>query len=739
MPENPTWKVVLVRPGEEELSLLADLSARRNVRIAAVIDPYGDSIGAQLAPILRVPVLPDLDALGEDDATYLVHPPRDELTAPVIDAAADFGLTAVAAAGFPALLAGLVAPQAPPPAGVEVPPPPRPADLEAETAAIHRTLSRIEEALDGESLLRWLLGLATRATGASSGSVLLFDAAAEELYVGFAYGLSQHTLHRTRVRLGQGIAGKVAQTREAVCVREPQHGGQPRDRSELQSALSCPLVWEGVLLGVVNVSCDVGEAPLADAALETLESLSHRFAMILDRFERLQGVVRGAVVRELDENFALAVEGGARLEEILGIWLEDIQRLCEADSARLTLPTIDGELLVADPEGIDYPTTATAGIEEILTRGEPRVQGPDDPAGEGEGGSTLYHLPIGRDPVLAALTIRFQVPSAAHRFHRQAGEILYLLHKHLRSHLEGCRLRDEVQRLHRLAEVLSACALSAGRLGAADEERILQAARELTGAQRAFLLTAGADLDRPADPTAVLLAAARDLLARGVEPDRRATIVTVVKDPQLGHPRSLLAVPLRKGEALPGLVLADKKRLHLLDGKSFSDLDADFARRLAPLFGPVVSSVEVLTAQPQPEPVEDAPPPAEPAVPARPDFEQVLRREMDRCDRYHNMLGVAAVRCAPSQLAPAEAADVAERLDQRLRSSDQVGCLPDGTVLVMVPEDIQSLSRLKHRVGELLCELTGRPELKLQSATRVYPGGGETARELLDQLLDSLR
>ena len=34
---------------------------------------------------------------------------------------------------------------------------------------------RIEEALDRESLLRWLLGLATRATGASSGSIMLFD------------------------------------------------------------------------------------------------------------------------------------------------------------------------------------------------------------------------------------------------------------------------------------------------------------------------------------------------------------------------------------------------------------------------------------------------------------------------------------------------------------------------------------------------------------------------------------
>lgn len=739
MPENPTWKIVLVRPGEDELSLLGDLSSRKNVRIAAIIDADGMSVGAQLAPILGVPVLPDLESLPEDAATHLIHPVRDEATAPLIDAAADYGLIAVPAARFPSLLAGLVEPPAAPPAEPVVVETPPPVDLEAETAAIHRTLSRIEEALDGESLLRWLLGLATRATGASSGSVMLFDSASEELYVGFAYGLSQHTLHRTRVRLGEGIAGRVAQARQAMFLREPPSGKRERDRSELQSALSCPLVWEGVLLGVLNVSCDEGEAPLSETALDTLESLSHRFAMILDRFERLQGVTRGAVVRELDENFSLAAEETARLDEVLGIWLEDLLRLCECDAARLSLPTTDGDLLVVDPEGIDYPNASGSGVEQILLSGDPRVQAPDDLAGAGEGGSTVYHLPVGRDPVLGVLTLRFEAPAAAHRFHRQAGEILYLTGKHLGGLLERRRLQDEVQRLNRLAEVLSACARGAGHLGSAGEERILRAARELTGAQRAFLLTASSATEDPSDPTGALLAAARELLERAVEPDRRATIVTVIRDPQLGHPRSLLAVPLRPGEALPGLVLADKKRLHLLDGKTFTDQDADFARRLAPLFGPVVSTVEVLSTNPEPAPVPDGPAAPTAAPTSRAQFEARLRREMDRCDRYHNMVGLAAVRCAANQIPPEAAARLAGGLGGQLRSSDHVDCLPDGTLLILVPEDVQSLSRLKHRVGELLCEMTGEAELQLQSATRVYPGGGETARELLDKLLESLR
>ncbi len=742
MPENPLWTVVLVRPGEEQLALLADLSARRNVRIAAIIDSEGDSVGAQLAPILGIPVLATLDDLQEGEASYLVHPPRDSFTAPVIDAAPDFGLETVAAESFPAWLSGLELIAHEPAATWSPPPPPTVENLEQETAAIHRTLSRIEEALDGESLLRWLLGLATRATGASSGSVLLFDPASEELYLGFAYGLSQHTLHRTRVRLGEGIAGRVAQSREATWIRQDQERNERRDRSSLQSAISCPLVWEGVLLGVLNVSCDVGEAPLADEALDILDSLSHRFAMILDRFERLQGIVNGAAFRELDENFALAQDEGAELAEVLHIWLEDIGRVSHADAIRLTLPTRDGEMVAIDTEAIDYPSADGNGVEEILARGEPRVQTPDEQRDRDVAGSTVFHLPIGRSPVRAVLTSRFSTPAAAHRYHQVAGEILYLLNKHLTGLLERHRLRDEVDRLNSLSEALSELAGVAHSGVPGGDDRILQAARDLTGAQRAFLLTADTDRQlEEAAPAGTLLSAARELLERAVEPGHRATIVTVVHDPQLGHPRSLLAVPLRAGQALPGLVLFDKRRLHLTDGKSFTELDATFAQRLSPLFTAVPPSVELIS-EPKEIPPDSTVLPETEAVasPLRDEsFEQIVKREMDRCDRYHNMVGLAAIRLPADQIAASRVPSLTQDLSLRLRSSDFVGCLADGTILILVPEDIQSLPRLKHRVGELLLELAGVPELKLETATRVYPGGGDTARELLSALIDSLR
>ena len=89
----------------------------------------------------------------------------------------------------------------------------------------------------------------------------------------------------------------------------------------------------------------------------------------------------------------------------------------------------------------------------------------------------------------------------------------------------------------------------------------------------------------------------------------------------------------------------------------------------------------------------------------------------------------------PAQQVPA----LVQNLSGQLRSSDIAGCLVDGTILVMVPEDIQSLSRLRKRVLEILHSLTGKNNLKILSAIRVYPGGGNTARELLDSLLTGLQ
>jgi hypothetical protein len=614
--------------------------------------------------------------------------------------------------------------------------------LEMETAAIHRTLSRIEEALDREALLRWLLSLATRATGATSGSIMLFDDRSEELYVAYAYGLSQHTMHATRVRLGEGIAGRVAETRTAEMITDNRHPGARRDRSEIHQAICAPIVWENQVLGVVNVSNNEGEGPLDHSALATIESLTHRFGLILDRFLGLQLVRNSELFRNIEEELHRDTGHPGSVATTLCDWAQDLREVSGAENVRLEVLTSDGDLFWADAEDTGYESPPHPDKSEVLSSGRPLVHRPATTPGTtgqaGEAGNTVFYLPVGREPLRALLCLEFGSAARAHQFHAVSGEIIYLVNRHLTAFLDRAATADQVDRLTTLATALSELAKGAGRAGYRD--RVLNAACRLTGASEALLLTgvndapaAGESLNRE---EALRLEAVRLLSEAG----KSGWQTTVLESSSGDSPRSLLVVPLDERNPFPGLVLLDKRRLHPLDGSSFTEFDALFARRLLPLLHmpsedpPRISVADTDAIVDKLTPVKAST--SVISALTRETLADILRREMDRCDRYHTMLGLAAFRIEGEH--NVDPAGLVSEIDRRLRSSDHTACLEDGTIMVIVPEDIQSLPRLQKRVTEVLKLVTGGLELVVASASRVYPGVGDTPEKMIAAVLGAL-
>lgn len=747
MSDNIKWSVVLACPGEVELALLAELTSRPDTRVVGMVDPEGQSLGAGLAEILGVRLYSDLASLPSREATYLIHPPVNDQVAPLVDEAPAFGLEPITANGFNSLLLKTVLARHPGPRLER--PRVNHEFLEMETTAIHRTLSRLEEALDREALLRWLLGLATRATGAGSGSIMLYDEAAGELYVAFAYGLSETTLHRTRVRLGEGIAGRVAATGKTELVTDNRHPGSRRDRLRINSAICAPLTWEGRLVGVLNLSTTEGEGELADNTVELVESLTHRFGLILDRFLRMQSVHEGQKFRRMEEEFTRDTGQPENLVSTLVYWAEDLANLAEADAVELCLLTADGDLLVADSEDVSYLSPPSPLHEEVLTSGNPVVTRPDPAApGSEQPEPTVFLLPVGRAPCRALMAVTFFSPARAHRFHSLSSEVLYLVNRHLSNFLEKAAAADQLDRLSTLTAALSDLSLGGSGDLEADRERVLAAVCHLTGGRRACLLTAentarGCQLG----PTEELvLAEAHRLLEQALNRGWSSSIWTSEgngeQDPSR---RSLLVVPVRAGVPYPGLLVLDKQRLHPLDGASFTEFDALFARRLAPLLGAESAFLtpdladslaeKALSAlEPQPSLRE---PMAIPPLPAH-DLEPYLRSEMDRCDRYHTRLGLVGFRLTPPTGPAPDLDKVLAELASKLRSSDRVGAQEDGTLLIFVPEDIQSLPQLQKRVTSLLQGITGQPDLLVTSAARIYPGSDDTAAGLIRSVVKAM-
>ena len=477
MSDEIKWSVVLLCPGEEEMALLAELSTRDDTRVVGLLDPEGNSVGAGLAEVLGLPLFKDLESLPEGQAQFLIHPRMNDQVAPFVDAARDFGLQPLTARSFSGRMLQQVLAQPTPPRGEK--PGPRHDFLETETNAIHRNLSRLEEAMDRESLLRWLLGLATRAVRAGSGSIMLHDEVAGELYVAYAQGLSESTLHATRVRMGEGIAGKVARTGKAVFLSGNQHPGQKRDRHEVKSAICAPIQWEGRLLGVLNLSTPRGEDDFVPNAMEMVNSLTHRFGLILHRFLRMQSVQDNDQFRRLEEEFTKDTGRPENLKSTLVFWAEDLAKLAGAQSVSLGLLTADSDLLVADADQVTYQSPPDPRWAEVLSSGHPQVLRPGEGA---QGDETVFLLPVGPAPCRAMVSVCFRSASRAHHFHIISSEMLYLITRHLTAYLDKVASNDQLDRLTTLSAVLSDMVKAGNMRREERKDSLLSAACSLTGA-----------------------------------------------------------------------------------------------------------------------------------------------------------------------------------------------------------------------------------------------------------------
>ena len=727
MAEIIKWPVIMVCPGEDDLPLLAALTSRSDAQVIAVADPDGSSLGAGLAEVMGILVIRDLDPGPIQDARYLVYPELNDRTVPFVDLAPELGLQPLKTREFRALL------EDPTHRGGgstdHILPALDPEGLELESAAIHRTLSRIEEALDREGLLRWILGLAVRAVGADSGSIMLLDEVADELYVAFAEGLSQQTMLRTRVRMGEGIAGRVALKRKPELITDNQHPGARRDRSGEGAAVCAPLIWDGRLLGVLNLSAEGAGARLRPEALQIVQSLSHRFGLILDRFLRIQKVRDGELFRVMEEGLLREKRDPEALATTLSSWASDLQEISGADAALLSVLTADGDLFCASPDGSSYESPPDPVKAEVLASGKARVLRPGDlverdPA-DNLTETMIFHLPVGAEPLRALFTVEFASPPRAHQFRSISGDIAALVSRHLDDYLDRALNADQIDRLTTLATALGDLVLTAG--GPPSRQTVLDAARRLTGAGEALLLEGPPDVSGLPDGT--IATAAAGLLAEAGQRGWRSTIVAGA--PGSGRGRALLAVPLEACTPYPGLVLWDKERLHPLDAASFTEMDVLFVRRLLPLLLLERRAVTVAPVQPG-----AAQPAADSAPSGRDLLLEELKREMDRCDRYHTCLGLTAYRLPPD--AGTSGPELVRGLAQHLRSSDRIFLLEDRTLVVMNPEDVQALPRLQARVSAVLRAVAGSEDLEVDTAARTFPGSADSPAALLDSLLNAL-
>jgi PAS domain S-box-containing protein len=123
-----------------------------------------------------------------------------------------------------------------------------------EFAALYETARDLSLQQDLPGLLQTIVRRAAALLIASSGEIYLWDATAGDLQV--AAAIDSSSLPGIRVKMGEGMAGRVAQTRESLIVDDYRswiHRLPQYDRVPVGAVVGVPMLYGGELVGVLSV------------------------------------------------------------------------------------------------------------------------------------------------------------------------------------------------------------------------------------------------------------------------------------------------------------------------------------------------------------------------------------------------------------------------------------------------------------------------------------------------------
>jgi hypothetical protein len=149
---------------------------------------------------------------------------------------------------------------------------------------IDRVLSLDAAAHDPRQLVDGLLALVGDDMQAQRCSLMLRAPEPGQLYLAGARGIAPHVADGARIRIGEGVAGRVAQSRQPILVRDVRDAGaHPLLHDQYfttGSFISFPLVYHGELVGVVNLTNRAQSASYTEEDVERVRLLALVIALV---------------------------------------------------------------------------------------------------------------------------------------------------------------------------------------------------------------------------------------------------------------------------------------------------------------------------------------------------------------------------------------------------------------------------------------------------------------------------
>jgi len=744
---------------EKDLPVLSEIHRQERVHIAFVYDRDRTAVGMEIAEILGISRYQrPQDLGGMRDLDYIiVSEPRARFAAE-LEALAESGAKILNPGDAIKVLAGKEA---------------EPATMGSEGKGqytIEDTLAALEKLLDRGELLKFLLEVAVRATGARAGSVMFYSSETKELYIAYATGLSERVIKATRQKLGEGIAGTVALNKQAQLIRRPPKAAlyaRDRERDQLGSAISVPLLWSGELLGVLNVSSGKKDAPHTDRDLRRLSDLSRRFSRVLFESQKLQEVQ----MRHRESRFRMTMgeiaEKDIESREKFSVLSRYLGELMGADTVEIFVNTAEGDWLVLGGSSrmlsptdkrIRYRNGALsrAFLEErciVLTESAD----PSDDQLSPLSSAVYCHLSL--KEIGGVVALEFSERTKLDEFMLVKDGIVTEISRFVGSEMRERHLRRKLGAMSRISDAAPALlgcstvddlgnvlAHVVGDVLECDRVSIrLRRSREDETLKESFL-------SRPGESVDVWREDDEKQFARLSEGREQFSIALLdfEGDEEPARAHSLLASPIEMDKELyGGIIAASKHPTDPLEESVFTELDQALIDNVTRLILPVLEGIYKHEVAPAPGEVEGYETLLEGNVER---FQKFCDSEILRSNRYHHTFAVILFRIKPLEnlfeddhkTALGLVDEITQGIRTRTRKTDY-GCWIDTMTYAMLTLEGGNrirflLSRAMMYLNKDLAEFITEPgEDDVQIGVSTYPGTARRATDLLEEAAKDLK
>jgi len=747
---------------EKDLYVLGELHKLPYVDIAFVFDKDPGAVGLEIAEILGIPRVTRGEEIGSFEGVEyaIVSEPRtafeNELKVLV-----DSGVKILSRTEAMSVLG---------PRKEEEEEPAESAD-EKETYSIEDALAAFERLFDRKKLLKFLLDVGVRAVGASAGSIMMYSEESGELYIAYATGLSERVIRNTRQKLGVGIAGSVAKERKGKLIRKaPDQSlyASDRDRLDIKSAISVPLLWDSKLIGVFNVSSGEKDKVLDEEGLATLQKLSTRISRVLHESLKLQQTQIRHQEMSLRQSMGELSEKQIDPSVKFSLLSNFLGELIGADTVEIFVGTHEGDWLVLGGSNrrlVSSPDMIKCG-KGALSRAYLEKQtivfteSSEHPGDSAPTVSSFAFVPLFLRETLGVLTLEFSDPQKLDEFLWIKESITLELCRFIASEKRERNLKKELTALGKVSD--AAPVLLTRRT--LDElcDFLARAAADILGARRVSVRLRGAGED---DPKISFF----DIEPRGSQEWKEEDETRFAKLQKKNEPyalaflnfasetgdrsrayHSLMAVPVQLEEEFRGgIIVYDRSSENPLDDATFTDLDRSILQHLVMLAVPAIRALVQpgATSAPDEEPSYDA------VLRGNLQrFKMVIENEMSRSDRYHHSFSLLVMKIKPLAVmfersfkqALALVDEITRGIQTRTRKTDY-GCWIDLDTFAMI--SLEGTKRIKFLTSRLMLYLLKDFSSISKSAVEphdflvgitIYPATSKTPEALIDEAVNNL-